>query len=132
MIPNEREIYLMNAINEKNDKYWDLKQETEQGEEQRMCLVAAGIVAAQKWDIDPAKIKIKLVTSLEMFKISAPSAVAIYDGALPSTTTPIREADIIDFFGGNGARWRKGHIDFWLAWGPITNTLVVCVREIAS
>ena len=127
MIPNEREIYLMNAINEKNDKYWGLRQEIEQEKKRRAILVMAGIAADRKWDIDLTKIKIKFVNSLEPFLVSDPLH---FDMANPPSLyrsrTPV---DNMIFQSDNGTRWRKDNIEFWLAWGPVTNTLAIAILQ---
>lgn len=128
MIPNEREIYLMHAINEKNDEYWDLRQEIEQEKKRRPILVMAGIAAAQKWDnIDLTKVNVKFVDSLEPFKVRKPLLQAVSEPL--QETVPMPPSDDMIFRGDNSARWRKDNTEFWLAWGPVTNTLAIAILD---
>ena len=90
-------------------------------------LVMAGLAAVQKWDIDLTKINIKFVDSLEPFFVSSPQR---FDMANPPSLyrsrTPV---DNMIFQSDNGTRWRKDNIEFWLAWGPVTNTLAIYIRD---
>ncbi|KKK97432.1 hypothetical protein LCGC14_2652780, partial [marine sediment metagenome] len=50
-------------------------------------LVMAGIAAAQKWNIDPTRVNVKFVDSLEPFFVSSPQR---FDMANPPSLTHSR------------------------------------------
>lgn len=87
-------------------------------------LVIAGAIAVQRWEFNPFEIKVKFVNSLEPFKIRMPTLKVV---AKPTATTPIAPSDdmIFDYY----PHWQKDDIKFWLAWGPITKTLAICIFE---
>jgi hypothetical protein len=92
-------------------------------------LVKAGIIAAQKWDIDPKEVNVMLVSSLRPFKIRKPLRMPIED---PKEITPLPQSDDIIFEQYNGVQWRADGFEFWLAWGPLTNTLAIYIRSMAQ
>lgn len=90
-------------------------------------LVMAGIAAAQKWDIDLTKIKIKFVDSLETFLVSDSQFDMANPPSLIRSWTPV---DNMIFESYDGAtHWRCDDAQFWLAWGPITNTLAIYISD---
>jgi hypothetical protein len=135
MIPNEREVYLMHTVNEQNDKYWDLRQEIEdlrqeieQEKKRRAILVMAGIAAAQKWDIDLTRVNVKIVNNLEPFKVTKPFPQSI--SAPLQKAVPFPPDDMFFFESYDKAtHWACGDAQFWLAWGPVTNTLAIAILQ---
>lgn len=94
-------------------------------------LIAAGIIAAQKWDIDPTRVNIKIVDSLEPFKVKLVSEQKITPGPI-EIAVPIPPSDDIIFKNYDGVQWRLNGFEFWLAWGPITKTLAIHIRSMAQ
>jgi hypothetical protein len=81
-------------------------------------LVLAGMVAVQQWNIDPAKkIDVIFVDSLKPLRIQKPIEIQAGD----EEASPHPPFDDLVF----GNHYRKGNLDFWLAWGPITRTLAI-------
>jgi len=91
-------------------------------------LVMAGLAAVQKWDIDLTKINIKFVDSLEPFFVSSPQR---FDMANPPSLTHSRTpVDKMIFESYDKAtHWSCGDAQFWLAWGPVTNTLAIAILQ---
>lgn len=91
-------------------------------------LVMAGIAAAQKWDIDLTKVNVKFVDSLEPFLVSNPQH---FDMANPPSLTRSRTPvdNMIFESYDKGTHWGCGDARFWLAWGPVTNTLAIAILQ---
>ena len=91
-------------------------------------LVMAGIAAARRWDdIDLTRVKIKFVDSLEPFFVSIPQRFDMTNP--PSLIRSRTQVENMIFQSDNGTRWRKDNIEFWLAWGPVTNTLAIAILQ---
>ena len=93
-------------------------------------LVTAGIIAARVWGIDPTRVNVKIVDSLEPFKVRKPLPTKIENP--PRETVPIPPSDDMIFEKYNGTQWRANGFEFWLAWGPITKTLAICIVSIGQ
>ena len=91
-------------------------------------LVMAGIAAAQKWNIDLTKVNVTIANNLEPFKVTRPLSQAISEPL--QETVPIPPSDNMVFESYDKAtHWSCGDVQFWLAWGPVTNTLAICIRN---
>ncbi len=92
-------------------------------------LVMAGIAAAQKWDIDLSKVNVTITNNLEPFKIVANPLLQTVPAYPQETATPFFPSDAMIFRSDNGTRWLKNNTEFWLAWGPVTNTLAIAILQ---
>jgi hypothetical protein len=87
-------------------------------------LVKAGIAAAKKWNIDPTKVNVMFVSGLDSFKVNKSSLLPASEEIAHSRPP----SDDMVFENNYGTRWRENDVEFWLAWGAVTNTLAICIK----